>query len=218
MMLVVYNKAHFFLFFFFWGGRLYKKIELSISRINQNTFWYRNMMFWYQKLIVRISDIGDYFRRYGKIWKKSPPDIPYLYHKPCELNVIYSSRYDDTLSLCNKPDISLYINSGYFYWRCSTLTPAWKSNYIYSGTSIENASLRSIIKCWMKLFVHSQTPTVQPLKFGNGQVILSHILLGMWLLIHAEIQAIHNVSKRGPWYILESMRWVHNGGETSCFL
>ena len=39
--------------------------------------------------------------------------------------------------------------------------------------------------CGMKLLIHSQTSTVQPLKFGNGWAISSHILLGMWLLIHA---------------------------------
>ena len=34
----------------------------------------------------------------------------------------------------------------------------------------------------------SQTSTVQPLKFGNVQVISSYILLGMWLLIRAGIE------------------------------
>ena len=42
--------------------------------------------------------------------------------------------------------------------------------------------------CVMKLFIHSQTSTVAPLKFGNGYVILSHTLLGMQLLIHAEFK------------------------------
>ena len=35
------------------------------------------------------------------------------------------------------------------------------------------------IKCGMKLFIHSQTSTIVPLKFGNGYVILSHTLFGM---------------------------------------
>ena len=39
----------------------------------------------------------------------------------------------------------------------------------------------------MKLLIHSQTSTVQPLKFGNEQEIASNILLGVWLVIHAEI-------------------------------
>ena len=38
------------------------------------------------------------------------------------------------------------------------------------------------------LLIHSQTSTVQPLKFGDGWVILSHTLLDMWLHIHAEIE------------------------------
>ena len=40
----------------------------------------------------------------------------------------------------------------------------------------------------MKLLIHSLTSTVQPLKFRNGQVISSHTLLGVWLLIHAGIK------------------------------
>ena len=52
----------------------------------------------------------------------------------------------------------------------------------------------------MELLIHSQISTVQPLKFGNGQVILSHTLLcslGMWSRIHTQIELIH-VSKRDP--------------------
>ena len=38
----------------------------------------------------------------------------------------------------------------------------------------------SIIKCGIKLIIHSQTSVAQPLKFGNGEVILCfHTLLGM---------------------------------------
>ena len=37
----------------------------------------------------------------------------------------------------------------------------------------------SIIKFMMKLLIHFQTSTVQPLEFGNGQVISSHTLLGV---------------------------------------
>ena len=50
----------------------------------------------------------------------------------------------------------------------------------------------------MKLLLHSHTSTVQPLKFGNGQVISSHTLVGMYmyLLTHAGIKVNH-VSKRG---------------------
>ena len=49
----------------------------------------------------------------------------------------------------------------------------------------------------MKLLIHSQIPTVQPLEFGNEYVFSSHILLVMRLFIHAGIkfdQLIH-VSK-----------------------
>ena len=42
--------------------------------------------------------------------------------------------------------------------------------------------------CGMKLPTHSQTSTMlSSLKFGNGQIISSHTLLGLWLLIHAEV-------------------------------
>ena len=47
----------------------------------------------------------------------------------------------------------------------------------------------------MKLRIHSQTSTVQLLKFGNGYVTSSYILLGMWLLNHAGLKLSH-VSKR----------------------
>ena len=40
----------------------------------------------------------------------------------------------------------------------------------------------------MKLLIHPQTSLVQPLKFGNRQIISSHTLLNMWLLIHIGIK------------------------------
>ena len=39
----------------------------------------------------------------------------------------------------------------------------------------------SIVKCGMKLLIHSQTSSVAPVKFGNGQVIPTHLLLLMGL-------------------------------------
>ena len=45
----------------------------------------------------------------------------------------------------------------------------------------------------MKLRIHSQTSTVVPLKFGNGQVILLYTLLDMRLLIYAWIKVIREV-------------------------
>ena len=56
-----------------------------------------------------------------------------------------------------------------------TLTPAWIGNYIF-------------IKCEMTLLIRSQTSTVQPLQFGNGQVISCNTSLSLWLLIHAGIK------------------------------
>ena len=40
----------------------------------------------------------------------------------------------------------------------------------------------------VQLLIHTQTSVVQPLKFGNGCVISSHNLLGMWLLMHVGIK------------------------------
>ena len=39
----------------------------------------------------------------------------------------------------------------------------------------------------MELLIHSQTLTVQLLKFGNGEVSSSDTLQGIWLVIHAGI-------------------------------
>ena len=50
----------------------------------------------------------------------------------------------------------------------------------------------------MKLHVHSHTTMAAPLKFGNGQVISSHTLLGMWLFIHLEIK-VNLCGKCNPW-------------------
>ena len=55
------------------------------------------------------------------------------------------------------------------------LNPAWKNKKI----------ITFIIRWEKKLLIHSQTSTVQPLKFGNIQVISSHTLRDMWLLIQA---------------------------------
>ena len=43
--------------------------------------------------------------------------------------------------------------------------------------------------CGINLRIHSLTSTVAPLKFRNGEVIRSRTLLGMWLFIHAGIEA-----------------------------
>ena len=54
----------------------------------------------------------------------------------------------------------------------------------------------SIMMCGMKLLIHSQTSTVQPLKFGDGYVISVPIFLGMRLFIHVGFKSIY-VSKSG---------------------
>ena len=48
----------------------------------------------------------------------------------------------------------------------------------------------SIIKCGIKLLIHAKTSTVQPLKCGNGLVVLSHTPPGMCLLVHDRIKVI----------------------------
>ena len=50
----------------------------------------------------------------------------------------------------------------------------------------------------MKLFIHSQASTVQPLKFRNEWIISSHSLLGMWLFIHDRIK-VTTVPLKGSW-------------------
>ena len=40
----------------------------------------------------------------------------------------------------------------------------------------------------MKLLIYSQTSTAGPLKVQNGWIILSHTLLGTWLLVHASLK------------------------------
>ena len=59
----------------------------------------------------------------------------------------------------------------YMHWHGLNLIPAWILEVIIS-----------IAICGMGLFIYSQT--VQPLRFGNGYIISSCILLGMWLVIH----------------------------------
>ena len=60
------------------------------------------------------------------------------------------------------------------------LTTAYKLKYdnILDGVCINfqhGYVIISIAKYWMELFIHSQTLMVQSLKFGNGEVISSHI-------------------------------------------
>ena len=80
-------------------------------------------------------------------------------------------------------------------WSCITYQPKytlalpWGPSYIHALI---------LIQAWISNYTHYimwdeisdpfQTSTTQPLKFWNGWVISSHILLGMWLLIHVLIK------------------------------
>ena len=64
----------------------------------------------------------------------------------------------------------------------------------------------SFYLCGMKLFIGSQTSTVRPLKFGNGEIVLSRTLLDVWLLTN-ESNLIH-ISERGPRMIIRIERYT----------
>ena len=53
----------------------------------------------------------------------------------------------------------------------------------------------------VKLLIYSQTSTAGPLKVENGWIILSHNLLGTWLLVHAVIKVnpLHWRGGTGGW-------------------
>ena len=53
----------------------------------------------------------------------------------------------------------------------------------------------------VKLLIYSQTSTAGPLKVENGWIILSHTLLGTWLLVHAGIKVnpLHWRGATGGW-------------------
>ena len=53
----------------------------------------------------------------------------------------------------------------------------------------------------VKLLIYSQTSTAGPLKVENGWIILSHTLLGTWLLVHAVIKVnpLHRRGATGGW-------------------
>ena len=56
--------------------------------------------------------------------------------------------------------------------------PAWISNNIHPK------------KVWGKMNDPFPASTVQPVKFGNVQIILSHTLLGMWLLLGLKLNHV----------------------------
>ena len=49
---------------------------------------------------------------------------------------------------------------------------------------MQNIELNAVL---IKLLIHSQTSTMQPLKFGNEWIISSHTVLGVWFIIHTGI-------------------------------
>ena len=48
-----------------------------------------------------------------------------------------------------------------------------------------------IIKCGMKYLIHAKPSMVASLKFGNGQIISSYTLLGMYFLFMLGLELIH---------------------------
>ena len=79
-----------------------------------------------------------------------------------------------------------------------------------------------IIKCGMQLLIYSQASAVQPLKFVNGWLITSHIVLGMWFLIDAGLKA--NPVPPFPcvwlaeWFPCLSVQTYHKFGEATHYL
>ena len=82
---------------------------------------------------------------------------------------------------------TISIKYGCFRFRNCLLTGAPFTNTDQLQTQHREV-ITSIIMCGIISLILSQTSTVQPLKFGNVLANSSHDLLGMWLLIHAEIK------------------------------
>ena len=68
----------------------------------------------------------------------------------------------------------------------------------------------------MKLPFHSQTSTMQPLKFGNGLVISSHTLCWMLLLIHPNFKVLECCKR--VYYINEDVLFRERWGLNSFIL
>ena len=77
---------------------------------------------------------------------------------------------------------SHYLNQWWkVYWRiCGSLG----LNELTLITAWDYEVITSIIACGMKSIIHSQTSTMQPLKFGNVWVISTNKVLCVWLLVH----------------------------------
>ena len=59
--------------------------------------------------------------------------------------------------------------------------------------------------CGMKVLIHSPTSTAIPLKFANGSAISFHILIGMWLFIHAAIKVWKIIIVVRSWIPVDSV-------------
>ena len=64
----------------------------------------------------------------------------------------------------------------------------------------------------MKLFIHSQTSTVLPLKFGNGWAISSPTLYGLSDNISMLGLKLNHISKRGPGLLHVWNPWTYQNG------
>ena len=125
-------------------------------------------------------------------WPNLETVLRYLLQWLCNERVVWCDAYGGVL-----PKFTGYLLL--FYGM--TVFSAWINDYI-------------IIKCGIKLLNHSQTSTMQPLKFGNGLITSSHTLLGMWFLFHVKL---HCVPKRGPLWqrschlrLWKRALWIYN--------
>ena len=88
-----------------------------------------------------------------------------------------------TVTIC-KIWINSWLSTGWKSYMCSEMW-LWilmlRKRKCYAEIIYSN-SRRDLLKC------HSETSTVQPLKFGNRWIISSNNLLGMWLVTHAGIK------------------------------
>ena len=124
-------------------------------------------------------------------------DLPivYIVNSMVADNLILSARALDTMLLT-------------LLWNVLAAPPGTPFTNMDCLKSQHGWLFTSIIKCGMKLLIHSQI-SMQPLKFGNGWVISFHTLLSMWLLIHAGIK-VDACLWKGPLEI----NMVH---KTGCF-
>ena len=89
--------------------------------------------------------------------------------------------------------INLVMNACHhsIYLSCNPGGPFANSELL---NSYHGKVMKSITKCGMKLFIHSQTSTVALLTFGNGSVISAFTLLDMWSLTYAATEVLEKQS------------------------